>query len=621
MACYKYTRDKGHAADPLDAWTIAILEWADCSEPTANDDGESCSDSQYSDDSKSSSLKAYVIAPCFEAILLFVAHHIEAYFSKQIATGLHRSEDYRLILPIANEGTETDCTYFYSADHEDPYTIARVECGMFPLGSSVERQKTSLPHTIVADTEIAADKDGLGGAVRRLAMKTRELYCTQHNRIFAWGLTVASCTIHAYVFGLDDVWGSRGMDITVAEGRQALISLLVDWSLCSADRLRFDTSIRYALNNGNNNPCLELDVYDANESTGEVERHIHYSKQCIDASVSLTGRHARYFASSTDIATLGTPTFLIKDAWTPLSCGTRESSFLDFIHTTFDNSSELSGRFPRIVSTGPVFISRGDSVVEDSTETAFAGLPNISRVRQHRRTVTRWAGNRISAAADANQVIIAISDAMVAYNAAHEQCNLLHGNITDRAILFQETVDNGVSGVLAEFDYATFDGGSAGNTVEPETPELSMFSSIRSLEGAEVAPRTRLDDCESLLYLICVLGTFGVNRTEREKFAAVLPDILPIKGWNVGKAGDIADLKRTHMETVGTFETNIASKMRDLELRQLAVDLHHALFQHPGCSGACLTRKASLSDGSEQIDSSGSDPLSSVPDSWPSKEA
>ncbi|KAJ2437775.1 hypothetical protein GGI03_009170 [Coemansia sp. RSA 2337] len=98
---------------------------------------------------------------------------------------------------------------------------------------------------------------------------------------------------------------------------------------------------------------------------------------------------------------------------------------------------------------------------------------------------------------------------MTALNAAYDKCKILHGNVNDRAILVQQTVD-GIKGVLAEFDYANYAGAGA-NAVE--SPELMPFQSIRSLDNPR-AVRTPLDDGESLLNLVCWLGSFGVNKAQ-----------------------------------------------------------------------------------------------------------
>ncbi|KAJ2883637.1 hypothetical protein H4R27_002642 [Coemansia aciculifera] len=279
---------------------------------------------------------------------------------------------------------------------------------------------------------------------------------------------------------------------------------------------------------------------------------------------------------------MNTPAFLIKDVWTTSGGGsagdTHEISFLNVLHAEFDKSSELSSSFSRLVSTGSVYINRGGTLVADSTATAFAGLPSItqgatkgsgdikglsssnaqrlssskaqrsstSSVRQHRRTVTKWAGNMVSEADNQSQVVIAVADAMVALNAAYAKCKILHGSISNRAILLQKTV-NGIKGVLADFDYASYARDGAGAA---EAPELKLFQSIRCLEDP------------------------GAVRT----------------------ATDIADHKRLHMTTERTFRSNILLKMRNGPLRLLTLDMYRALFLHPGCYGVTLVTNDELAE-------------------------
>ncbi|KAJ2765357.1 hypothetical protein GGI18_006233, partial [Coemansia linderi] len=283
---------------------------------------------------------------------------------------------------------------------------------------------------------------------------------------------------------MDDIWASTDMDIASVKGRRALILLLVDWSLCPVDRLGFDPSIRYSPSWSSVNPYLEIDVYEVDENTSHARKRTYYSQRCVGAADRLTGRRARYFAASTDPKSMGEPAFLIKDVWSTSGSGsandTRESSVLNILHSEFDGSSEFSDSFAQLVSAGPMGIKQGDALVEDTTTTAFAGLPSISQARQHRRTVTKLEGSLISEADDENQVIVAIADAMTTLIAAYSKCGILHGNISNRALLLQEAAD-GIKGVLADFDYAS----SAGDNVA-ETPESMLFQSILSLENSGV---------------------------------------------------------------------------------------------------------------------------------------
>ncbi|KAJ2691955.1 hypothetical protein H4218_006419, partial [Coemansia sp. IMI 209128] len=512
--------------------------------------------------------------------MLFVAHHINEYFMHDRASGLLGPEDCRLILPIASCDMEDEDSDASSVAYVDPADFAAFEYGVFPIGSSVERQVVPAPHLVVGGAEVVRHKSDYGEAEQRLAKKTKALFFNQHNRRFAWGLTARSCTVCAYVFGMDDIWASTDMDIASAEGRQALISLLVDWSLCPVDRLGFDPSIRYSPIWSSVNPYLEIDVYEVDENTSHARKRTYYSQRCIGAADCLTGRRARYFAASTDPKSMGEPAFLIKDVWSTSDSGsandTRESSVLNILHAEFDGSSEFSDSFAQLVSAGPVDIRQGDALVVDTTDTAFVGLPSISQARQHRRTVTKLEGSLISEADDENQVIVAIADAMTTLIAAYSKCGILHGNISNRALLLQEAAD-GIKGVLADFDYAS----SAGDNVA-ETPESMLFQSILSLENSGTG-RSPLEDAESLFYLACILGTFGINRADRAEFVAGRR--LPILDWNKGTAADIADIKRVHLSEPTYFYDDILAYMRDGPLRNLASDMYRTLFRHPGTFG------------------------------------
>ncbi|KAJ2838543.1 hypothetical protein FBU31_000897 [Coemansia sp. 'formosensis'] len=287
---------------------------------------------------------------------------------------------------------------------------------------------------------------------------------------------------------------------------------------------------------------------------------------------------------------MDTPTFLIKDAWSISGNGPtddmRENSLLNVLHTEFDKSSEFGGSFSQPVSAGSVYVSRGDTHVADSTDTAFGSLPDGSKIRQHIRTVVQWVGNPISTAEDQNQIVVAVADVMIALNEAYTKCKIVHGNISDQAIFIQKTTC-GVKGVLGESDHVSY----AGDGIV-ETREHMLFQSIRSLDHPGAA-RTRLDDWESILYLVCWLGTFGINPAERKEYAAKYAagcavgrkPCLHIFDWNMGSAIQISRSKRSCMDSTIHFHSNVLYYMRPGPLRQLAEDIYMALFRHPGCYG------------------------------------
>ncbi|KAJ2108403.1 hypothetical protein GGI16_001155 [Coemansia sp. S142-1] len=183
-----------------------------------------------------------------------------------------KSEDCRLILPIAKNNTDDDNTNVYVVGRDDPTEFSNVECGMFPLSSCVERQTMSAPHLIVANVEIVKHLDDFNEAEPQLVRKTKELFPNQHNRRFAWGLAASCHTIYAYVFGPDDIWQSSKINVSGSKWRRELVSLLVNWSLCSVDRLGFDPTIRYVVDGSTGGTYLEIDVYETGKCTGQMEK-------------------------------------------------------------------------------------------------------------------------------------------------------------------------------------------------------------------------------------------------------------------------------------------------------------------------------------------------------------
>ncbi|KAJ2467835.1 hypothetical protein GGI03_001347 [Coemansia sp. RSA 2337] len=248
------------------------------------------------------SLEDDSVAPSYEAFFLFVVRHVKAHISGVDATGL-KSEDCRLILPMAKHDTDDDNTNVYVVGRDDPTEFSNVECGLFPLSSGVERQTMSASHLIVANVEIVRHLDDFNEAEPKLVRKTKELFPNQHNRRFAWGLAASCHTIYAYVF---------------------------------VDRLGFDPTIRYVVDGNTGGTYLEIDVYETGKCAGQMEKRTYYSKRCIRVAETFTGRRGRYFAASASPEMLNTPEFLVKDMWAILTSGstsdTRESSFLNYIY-------------------------------------------------------------------------------------------------------------------------------------------------------------------------------------------------------------------------------------------------------------------------------------------------
>ncbi|KAJ2911130.1 hypothetical protein GGI21_000142 [Coemansia aciculifera] len=223
---------KEHGGDQLSKWVNGILEWTVYSALSVSTSGWQRTVLW------PTPLSAASIGPCSESLLLFAAYHVKAYVGQKTAAGLLEPEDCRFTLLIVNKDagvrkSTSDSDDEYYDDVNDQKDLVRATFGMFPLNNDVERQGPPASQHIVANAEIASTQDEFEAAVARLAKDTKSLYFSQHNRRFAWGLTVCCRTDRAYIYGPDMVWTSTNIDVTTAAGHQALISLLVNWSLCS----------------------------------------------------------------------------------------------------------------------------------------------------------------------------------------------------------------------------------------------------------------------------------------------------------------------------------------------------------------------------------------------------
>ncbi|KAJ1886504.1 hypothetical protein LPJ81_006691 [Coemansia sp. IMI 209127] len=101
-----------------------------------------------------------------------------------------------------------------------------------------------------------------------------------------------------------------------------------------------------------------------------------------------------------------------------------------------------------------------------------------------------------------------------------------------------------------------------------------------------------LDDWESLLYLVCWYGTFGINNNCTDQKCG-----HNINEWSAGNDNAIADKKRLDLSTVNNFRIRIVngfgehdSNTGDSEiLKKLATHLHKFMFFNPNI-GTTLER-------------------------------
>ncbi|KAJ2657322.1 hypothetical protein IWW48_004566 [Coemansia sp. RSA 1200] len=226
---------------------------------------------------------------------------------------------------------------------------------------------------------------------------------------------------------------------------------------------------------------------------------------------------------------------------------------LSRINKALGVNPQLDGLYPKLLcggwvcqptDTGQTFDSTGDIMFalnrEQQDKTPFC---------LHVRYAMEPIGHPLKYLKSASELVVVLYDAMRCHKAINDSCNILHRDISDNNIL---VVRNGsrIHGLLIDFDCA-IDRSAERQHVHPERTGTLPFMSIGNLENSSVQ-RTMLDDWESLLYLVCWFGTFGVNGNCND-----INCKHHINMWCVGDEDEIAALKRSDLTNIGNFEDNI----------------------------------------------------------------
>ncbi|KAJ1818297.1 hypothetical protein LPJ56_001836, partial [Coemansia sp. RSA 2599] len=184
-----------------------------------------------------------------------------------------------------------------------------------------------------------------------------------------------------------------------------------------------------------------------------------------------------------------------------------------------------------------------------------------------------------------------------------------------------------VRGMLIDFDCAVRTDASDKTVTRPEMTGTLPFMSMNNLDIALSdiidyipAAQSGLDDWESLIYVLCWLGIFGINiedeaqriadvkaqKQEKGKASAGLRgrstgqarqkeikayDDLFIRKWRDGSIRDVAGDKRLHMQSFVNFDAYIAQDFykEDYEsLQEFVYDLRESLFDNAKYSQECV---------------------------------
>ncbi|KAJ2157603.1 hypothetical protein GGF46_000608 [Coemansia sp. RSA 552] len=128
---------------------------------------------------------------------------------------------------------------------------------------------------------------------------------------------------------------------------------------------------------------------------------------------------------------------------------------------------------------------------------------------------TQPCGEPLDMLSSPYELIIVLADVMDQHSVMLRQGSYLHRDLSTTNILVVRGENGCVSGLLVGFGNTVKVG--AGPMKDSEPVGTMPFISIAKLLGYTV-PQTKLDDLESLLYIICTFGMQGMTRAEREDY-------------------------------------------------------------------------------------------------------
>ncbi|KAJ2706039.1 hypothetical protein FB645_001902 [Coemansia sp. IMI 203386] len=472
---------------------------------------------------------------------------------------------------------------------------------------------------MLAVLEAKSSVDKQDDAYAQLIEYSRNIYPHQHNRRFVWGLTVCKNALRICILQNDALIASPPIDLKSTEGRLALVKWCTNVSFCDEDQLGYDSTIYF----NDAKRRWEIKVFDdasAEKDTFKVFEIL----TCMRVAERVFGRHTRCFRcreiddndnSSTlsedlsrltleEICELGN--VLVKDAWAHTDRDTEDGSsrdeiaLLNDINKALGDKTELNGRFPTVLAAGVVRQqgSHGQlylDTVDDVLAVAKQELP-ADKVHQrvHKRIAMTPIGKNLREVQCVDELIIAAADAMEVHSAISKGCQILHRDISSNNILIRRSNDTGrVNGILIDYDCALRigNGNEPDRTCRPDMTGTLPYMSIGNLSQSSVA-RTVLDDWESIIYVLCWLGTFGVNYDD-EDLHQVEEDAKrgtpPIYSWRTGTSINIAEAKRNDMNSQEYFQIRIVDRfIRKPEytpLQLLVDELREKLFDNPNVSG------------------------------------
>lgn len=383
------------------------------------------------------------------------------------------------------------------------------------------------------------------------------------------------------------------MDVKKKSGQLDFIRLITNWSLCDYDQLGYDPTITYKRNG-----IWHVEVpNDINkQKKGAKPTTTYVVDESIIAADKLFGRHTRCWMAY-KYGDRKRTRYAIKDYWTIAESedlDTRDEIKIvgDINEQLLENDSKLQGRYPKYAGGGIMCLDIDGERVKDTTDlishpelpgdnddpfSMFSERNFASTFRIHKRIVMTPCGRPLREIESIPELIIVLDDVMKVYMAIAQRTGYLHRDISETNILF---VGEGVNirGVLIDFDNAL----PKNRKDIPSRPIMSgspLFESIGCLQELK-CQRNELDNWESLLYLVCSLGIYGINGDYRVTDAQ--KGKLSLAEWCTGNSMDIGEAKRKSLD-INAFKSNVSDCFNQKQpyceyLYYLATNIHRALF-------------------------------------------
>ncbi|KAJ2370048.1 hypothetical protein H4S01_000619 [Coemansia sp. RSA 2610] len=462
----------------------------------------------------------------------------------------------------------------------------------------------------------------------QLIRDTRLLYANQPNRRFAWGVTICGTLVRVVLFENDRMVSSKDMDVTTSAGIAAYIKFIVSLCFCEEHQLGYDPSMTWC----SENEYWIIKCPGHTPDNDDEQPATYYARDLVFVADHLFGRHTRGFYASDNLELVDQPDTFIKDAWPHAERGSEDTSrdelaILQDIVQQLKNHGIDTTDYVRPVRGGTVKLDgdhdddtdivldpvvgdieaaspRMGTIAEDD-ETDAGTLPmelaagrgkddeacaidDSSRVevipyRVHRRLALQPIGKPLYALSSPYELIIVLADAMTAHSNILNLCGYLHRDISTNNILAIE-VDGRVRGVLIDFDCAIKVGSQ--RRVRAERTGTPPFMSINNLRNSSVE-RSELDDWESLLYVVCWLGVYGVSEEEQSSYQADIEKKCrtnkyykpPLYAWECGTFEEVADSKERCLTGLERFTSSVLNHFKTEPGYDMLKELAHELCQ------------------------------------------